>query len=96
MGDRQGSMYCYVICVLQEQTLNCDGCWAGLCTTELLAGNTLHCNEGKDFAHLLDQSSLKEYSCIFSTYSLFTLSVAHVQFPWTRCFPVLRKERKTC
>lgn len=58
-------MYCYIICVLQKQKLTCDGCWAGLCITELLAGKTLHCKEGEDFA--LDQSSLKEYSCILQT-----------------------------
>lgn len=57
-------MFYYIICVLQEQKLTCDGCWAGLCITELLAGNILHCKDGEDFAHLLDQSSLKEYSCI--------------------------------
>lgn len=61
MADRQHVLL-YYLCASETGV----GCWAGLCITELLAGNTLHCKEGEDFAYLLDQSSLKECSCIFT------------------------------
>lgn len=55
MADRQHVMF-HGLCASGAGVFLFYGCWAGLCITELLAGNTLHCKEGVDFAHLFTGS----------------------------------------